>query len=651
MTRPYSPGPFWTFATTFFSFLDDKSRGLLENFWHGLWIAADSLYDLSLRLNGVEGLSTAITNTSEPYFELKVSVYNAVPLNLNPTQKSPNHMIVPKSILFRQPEYDYQLRAIHRDLVEISQSEYNSIRDIILERGSDNTKRIYMVVIPSKKSTVPRSFVIKQGLSSLDDPLSATYWPPATSSTSSYRFFLECEDCDMTFVGNDKFSIYLTTGRSFYVSDTVKTIPSLNSNVGIYDPDETVPTGFKFVDGDDYVFSTGSVEFVKDLFLQGVKEGSTLYCEIAETQDSMLYSMYGSMVNIRDRFSLSHYTNEDTKAAIAGLNDALQHISDVTSYERALNINYGLPVSPGDGVVLGLYESFDYNVIAVDSLSVQLEIQEDRELHNFFQPGVLVLVNGTTELKITQVNIDRTLAIIGLGIDHGVVVGDKINIELPGAYKVYSMMRDVSEIGDAFIEVYAEEENERLHYMITTYNQLTGEWPEVCVYGTSGLDVVRNGKKSTHDGIYHMTGVQKILLANSKSGLRISLYNVYSEDEPRYHDYVFATTNGLDRGFAHFNWPTHKYLLIDINGKNHKAMIDAPVDTMLKKLDSVKQYQPLCSSVLVATYKKIPAWNELNEFRSNNGIDLENGVLELTATDPGSLWGRYFPSEYQPLVE
>jgi hypothetical protein len=649
--RPFSPDGFWSFATSFFSFLDDKSRDIAENFWSGLWTASESLIEQGERLNASESVVNSQTNVFNRFYEVKVSVFTAKPLNLDPTIKQPNFLIVPKSVLYRQPEYDANNIAIHKDLVEISRNEYRSIRSIMSWKGSEDDERLYMVVIPSKSGIVPRYFVVNNGVSSEEDPSSQNYWLPANERTSSYRYFVECQDIDMTFVGDDKFSIYFTTGRAYSVHQSIIDLPTLSSTIGYYDNGETISIGFTMRRDFEYTFSNGLIEFSLDPFVSGIKQDSTLYCENAVAEEDMLYSMYGSLVGIPNRFDLSYRENVTPKAAIGGLVDAYQNPSDIVMYERALNINNALAIAPDNAVVQGVYESFEYKVVETDATSVRLLLTETRELHPFIVANTKVLVNGIRELTITQVDNDRSTGVIALGPDHGVVVDDLLNLELPGAYNIFSILRDLNEPGDGFIEIYAEEEAGRIQFLIDTYQLLTGELPELTVYGTSGFKIERNGQEFVHDGIYHMTGVQKILLANGKSGLRISLYNPYGEDEPRYNDYVVATTEGLNRGFVHFNWPTHKFVLLKSGSEYYRAMIDAPIDTMEKVGNAVAKYQPLCSCVLVANNSIMPAWNELIEFKTNSGIDLESGILELTSFDPGGSFGQYFPSEYQDLKD
>jgi hypothetical protein len=107
----------------------------------------------------------------------------------------------------------------------------------------------------------------------------------------------------------------------------------------------------------------------------------------------------------------------------------------------------------------------------------------------------------------------------------------------------------------------------------------------------------------------------------------------------------------MDIGFVHIQWPTHKYLLLQLEDNSlYKAYIDAPLDTIYDTGDFLKKYDQICRNVSVANNDLFPDWNKFDGFKRFNGLDLQSCILELIHFNSYIDFGAYFPSGFNSLV-
>src|SRR5271157_4047954 len=77
-----NPVTYWDFLTTFFDYLSDSDRAMIENYWDGLKLSADELDRKATRLLSSSAPELSETNPVENYYEVVVSPFTSIPLNL-----------------------------------------------------------------------------------------------------------------------------------------------------------------------------------------------------------------------------------------------------------------------------------------------------------------------------------------------------------------------------------------------------------------------------------------------------------------------------------------------------------------------------------------------------------------------------------------
>ena len=91
---PFSSNQFWDYISTYFSYLDDDSKIMFENFWHGLHISGGSLTDKATRFMYAQAPEAVQTSVSEYYYELEVGPLKSIPLKLDPTDINSYYLII-----------------------------------------------------------------------------------------------------------------------------------------------------------------------------------------------------------------------------------------------------------------------------------------------------------------------------------------------------------------------------------------------------------------------------------------------------------------------------------------------------------------------------------------------------------------------------
>jgi len=447
------------------------------------------------------------------------------------------------------------------------------------------------------------------------------------NSLSAFKYMIEVQG-DLSYLFEKSFTIYLTTGRAYDVANYIKGLPILqnfiNQNFGV-----------PFYQDIDYRFYNNTVEFFNNIFeLKRATPNEYLYCPKAELIEHMLFEMYGSMVNVSN-WDDYNYTNIGGKAGINSLLKSLQNVSNLEDYERALNVYYGMPVAPERAEVQGLYESYGYKVLAINSSNVTVELPDDEPLHPFIQEGGKFLIEGKKEKKIDVV-IDRALGIILLDDVSDMTVGDLMYLKLNNRFIIKSFYAEDIDAGiPGYIDVYIPEGSAPIQHVVNMLQLVTDgeQYPEILIYGTEELS-------HNYNGIYHITDA-----VQTGGIVRLTVYERNDSDVTIYNDYIGVTTEDIGAGYAHFSWPTHKFLYLYLDTqKNFKAYLDAPIDTIYDVDDVLNKYQIIARNVSVVNKTLFPGWVQFDHFRRYNGINLESDILELTHVVPGAKFGEYFPS-------
>ncbi len=449
-------------------------------------------------------------------------------------------------------------------------------------------------------------------------------------SIAKYRYVVEVGG-SLEYLGSEEFTIYFTTGKSYDINTEVLDLPYLNSGIEI--------GGINFTKDIDYVFVDHIVEFNEDPFaVSGVEVDSYLYCKKTPVIEKYLFTQHGGMVGIDD-WTQYNYRNISGKAALNTLQKSLRNVSSLQEYERAMNVYYGLPVSPEKCKVVGLFESYGYKVIGISGLTVTVEIKSGEEIHPFVQPQCVIINSEGTQYTITGMITDRTQGKITLNTVDGISYGDRLNVRLNNKFKLKNVYAETSST-PAYVDAYIREGFRPIKHVIDTVNTITGRWPELIIHGTSKLSV-------NYDGLYHATDAAPHP-SGDPSLIRITLYKPAYDEDPLYNDYIGTDSVDMQGGFAHLPWPTHKflYLYMSESDKLYRAYMDAPMDTIYDSGDSLLQYQIICRNASVLNGTLFPTWNQYRNFRRSPDINTGSNIVEMIFADPSGVFGEYFPARY-----
>jgi hypothetical protein len=346
-------------------------------------------------------------------------------------------MIKPVNKLLIEPIYDSNYKPFYNDVVEISANDYYKIRSIGVN--------CYVVVKVNKQGVNDKFFKIVSLLSSEEDKTAnpSRYYQESNIGDRSTFKYMIVTDGDLSYIENNSFSIYLTTGRSYDVDNTVIDIPTLQTNIiGDY------PIEFKL--SRDYSYSENIIEFNHDIFdSREVVFDDTLYCPKTPIIESYLYESYGNMIDIKD-WSTYNHDNKSGKTAINSIMKSLQNSSNITDYCIALNSYYGLPIAPKNSKVIGLYESYAYVIESIFGNNLTLSLSDNTELHPFIQSGSMFFIEGRKEVFVDSV-IDRLTGVIRINDSSELNVGDSINLKLKNKFIINEIITE-NEDDNAYVQ-------------------------------------------------------------------------------------------------------------------------------------------------------------------------------------------------------
>ena len=599
---------FWRYLSNFFNYLNDQSRSLWEFFWEGMTYVSNEMSKQAARFVASSAPTGSYVSPTIDYYDLLIDILKAKPMNPDPTKDGQRYYLIAKGIV-KSSAVASGRQTVFNDMVELGKIDYDAIRNIAIGQ--------YLVINNEKYYTI-------------SDMLGPTEIGPKLYD----RYVIKLNGANLSVYENVKISVYVTSGKAYAVSNDVIDIPQLSTTIA--------DKGRVYTKGEDYEFRDGYVEFNYDeVGLGHIVNGSYLYGKNVPVMESNLFNSFGALVDIR-HWKAYNYDNIGTKIAINSLLKGMQNPSNDEEYERCLNVYYGLPVAPEDAEVIGLFESYDYEVVSIAGSTVTLALKYEADnvtpipLHNFIQPGTKFSVDGTdTVVKVDYPStVNRAAGEIAMTDTSDIVVGSKLNIKLANRLSLSLVSKPAS--GPSFFVAIHHTDGGEFQHVQTTNT----DYPEFLVYDS---ETIRNGSSFNKDSYYHF----KTCAISSAGYIKFTIDDDVDPDlvEPKYNDYVdleAGVSFPVVVGKLHMPWPTHKYLLLRLpDGTLYKCYIDSPMDTIYDTGDKVSQYQVLCRCLSVTDQKEFVAWNE---FLKSNGIDLNSNMLEIIYTIPKAKFGVYYPN-------
>jgi hypothetical protein len=615
---------FWRYLSSFFNYLEDRSRESWEFIWEGMTFVANEMTKQAARFLYSSAPERSYLTPTIDFYDVALDVLKARPTNIDLTQYKGRYTLVSKGVIKSAPT-PIGRETTYNDMVELGKDDYDAIRNVAIGQYAvidDEVQKRYFKV-------------------------SDTLGPTETGTRLFDKYVLKLEGANLSYISaSAKISVYLTTGKVFKVGVDVIDIPFLYTRIS----DNESRTFQKDV---DYTFSDSYIEFSSDIIGNGmIENGTIVYGKDVPVMETNLFNAFGALVDLR---SWKTYNNDNisAKAAINVLLRGLQNPSSTEEYEGCLNIYYGMPVSPDKATVIGLFESYDYEITAINTPWVTLALKPTTTLHKFLQPGTKLIIDGTdTLVNIVYSNtessvINRTTGEIKLNATTGLSVGSILNIKLPNKMNLIQVAKPLN--GRSYFKCphhTAGGEFEHISNYINT--NFPNKFPELLVYDSRTIREVNSGVASyfNQDAYYHFVSCTKP--ADGYINFTVDDNANSSIEEPRYNDFVDLSPNetiDVSVGKVHIPWPTHKYLLLRLSdGIIYKCYIDAPIDTIYCTGDVVEKYQVLGRCASVMDKDVFANWNEFSGFRRNNGIDPESNMLELIYTIPFAKYGFYFPN-------
>jgi hypothetical protein len=169
--KTFDSNTFWNFVSSFFDFLNEKSKNMIENFWDGLNTTSGDMTDKANNFVNAQAPENADTDVKENYYEIPVDLLISLPIKLDPTNINSKQMITPKSIITVEPLYNNR-EPIYGDMLEVSAEDYYTLRDIAIGN--------YVVIIPKDPKIPTKYFKIDTLKSSEEDPDGNRYFPPTS---------------------------------------------------------------------------------------------------------------------------------------------------------------------------------------------------------------------------------------------------------------------------------------------------------------------------------------------------------------------------------------------------------------------------------------------------------------------------------------
>lgn len=645
---------FWDYLSTFWKYLTNNSRDMFESFWLGMYMVGKSLVKQANRFEETMAPENSRICVLDDYYEIQVGPLHSKPLSIDPTDPNANYIITPLGYVLDEPEYDDNGKRIYHDIVEIAASDYYKIRGIdpvyvvIKVKNSDISDKWFKIgktikdgiTYPHIKSSEEEKYIDYLNLNPrYCSPISEA--DPSANPPVQFigRYIIQLENADLSYINNNAFTIYFTTGRAYDIDKYVLDIPELQNFI-------QSDNGTKLYKNINYTIYNHILEFNQDIFeIKFAKPDDEIYCRLVPIIEYNLFNIYGTLVDIPD-WTKYNYNNISGKSAINALLMSIQDVNDRINYELAMNIYYGIPVIPEDCQIIGLYESYGYRIIEKNNNTVTIDTYNDSELSRFIFAQGHMLCEGKDELGISSVDhLSRKITFYDAS---QLSVGDIVYIKLRNRMKIQTVTSSYF-----IVECESDEAIKHIKEMVQQMTPKGKIYPELIIYGAKGSVIVDEEIiQYNFDGIYHITDVSMAVSNNDVSAIKISIYKPDADlEDPLYNDFVNMPENltsiDINGGYAHVPWPTHKFLYLYLKTSNNyfKMYLDSPIDTVYDTEDHLKKYDRVSRNVSVLNSSHFPGWNEFRSFKKQTGLDKDVNILELTNIIPYAEFGEYFPTD------
>lgn len=159
---------FWDYISTFWNFLDDPSRDMVENMWYGMVMAGGALAKKAARFLTAVAPTTTDVCVFDDYYDLQVGPMLSRPIFLNPTQKAPKSIINPVGTILVEPEY-VGFEPSYSDLINITGGDYHKIRNLGVRPTDKIESECYVIVTPKNTDIDPKWFPVTDFKSSEEE--------------------------------------------------------------------------------------------------------------------------------------------------------------------------------------------------------------------------------------------------------------------------------------------------------------------------------------------------------------------------------------------------------------------------------------------------------------------------------------------------
>jgi len=619
----------WSYLSTFFNFFDQKKD--FEAMWDGVRkIYAEILrrtYNASLAASP----NTAYTDGSFNFIQLDFSISNALPIYLDPTDISAGYLCTPGSIERLPTTMDEDRKNIPAvRIFSKNVAHYGSSLDL--------NESVYVVIKKFDGS-------IKYG-----KMRSISYDPSSTALVGGTSF--EFTGIEYDDIADSKFNFYITRARSFRVDSLLKKVDQLVSCVN------EIASGLVLNIGDDYEFEDSIIKFNTDI-LGSYGPDFTLFIPNGEIILDDIYNNFGWLVGIKN-WSTYRWNNEDGRGCFMAIMRGYYLAGNPEIMRSALCALHGISVANRDSTVVGLFESYEYNVVNVEVVGGASYIYLAEELNPLFSAGngysPRACIINKNDLLVNIISSNYAQKRIQVNTVSGISIGDKLCIELINSFRFNKIAVDTN----------------RLKYALSIDGQLnfnTNDNPAFLQYlmdyvDQAGIYTIMPGEESNplsrphqyprmivdssrFSGVFHLSAAPTdtmitrfVTMAPAGGDFREDASNY------PYNDIIVPITDENSeikiQGKVRFYWPTHKFLLLDgvtritpyaepgganLIRKKQKVYIESTMDTPYVNGDTVKALSCVVENIDVLTSITFPNWTEFSGFRKSPNIDLQTGYV------------------------
>lgn len=648
-TPDYNPqkDEMWGHLSSFFNFFEYNEKKDYETLWEGVQQIYDELLRRTYNTSLAFSPRNAFTDGAAKYIQLDFSIYNSMAINIDPSNEKLGYLCTPELVeslpvsVDNDGENVYADRVYSKEIINFRHI-FNPSEDLyIVFRKFDGS--LHYGIIDSMYIEMDGGEAVNNG---------NNYITVTGFKAESY------EDL--------KFNFYFTSGKDFRIDGLIKAVDELNSAINVPE------AGVVFRKDDDYEFEDSIIRF-KSNILKDYDFEFTMYIPNGEMILTELYNNFGAMINIRD-WSSYKWSNEDGRGCFMAIIRGYYLAGNPEIIRSALSAVHGISVANRPSKVLGVFESYEYEVTNINgaTLTLKEDLNPLFEITGSYKPKICFVKDNSIAIIISSVILSKTITVEG-NIS-SVAIGDKLCIELISGFH--------------FTEVQAESTYDKFAFKLrSAYNSNTEDPPPFIKYLMEYVD--KAGVKqdipgennntmniklalprmvvssSRVNGIYHLykapTRTGNTLFI-SKASCRAE-YDNLSRPFP-YNDHIDLDIDGGELpsdnlpipGKLRIYWPTHKFLLLEGTSKitpyqpetlenliivRQRVYLDAPFDTTYVTGDEVPELSCLIENVDTLTSVTFPNWTEFAGFRQNPNIDLQTGYVNALKYDSRYSFGTY----------